>query len=82
MTFIEQLEQAASNLIAWIVTGTAGGFLWLVRRVITNQKQIEMLQSEIRHRDELRSADRATVQEVRDDVKELRREFRALFHRE
>lgn len=78
---LQQIEQAASNLTGWVVTSTAAGLVWLIRRVFTNQKQIEMLQSEIRHRDDLRKQDRAMLQETRDDVKELRKEIRDLFHR-
>lgn len=45
---------------------------WIVRRVITNQKQIELLQSEIKHRDTLREADRADIADVKKDVREIR----------
>ena len=49
-----------------------GAVAWLVRRVITNQKQIELLQSEIKHRDTLRCADRADIADVKKDVREIR----------
>lgn len=45
---------------------------WLIRSVITNKKQIELLQAEIKHRDQLRDADRADIADVKKDVREIR----------
>lgn len=63
-------------LITGAITACASGILWLVRRVITNQKQIELLQSEITHRDKQRSEDRESLHrdlsEIKDDVRVLR----------
>lgn len=70
-----------SSLLVAAVTSIGGGVLWLVRRVLTNQKQIEMLQAEIRHRDEMRKADRDAVKEIKDDVKAMRAEISDLFRR-
>jgi len=71
-----------TSLATGFVSACGAGFLWLVRRVLTNQRQIEMLQSEIQHRDRLRNEDREAVKEVRDDVKALRSEIRELFRRQ
>ena len=81
MSLIERIEQMGSSLLLAAVTSIGGGILWLVRRVLTNQKQIEMLQSEIRHRDSLRQIDRAAVQEIKEDVKAMRVEIRSMFRR-
>lgn len=72
----------ASTLVTSAVSACAAGFLWLVRRVLTNQRQIELLQSEIKHRDYLRREDREAVKEVRDDVKALRRDIQDMFARD
>lgn len=81
MSLLERIEQLGSSLLVAAVTSIGGGILWLVRRVLTNQKQIEMLQSEIRHRDSLRQIDRAAVQEIKEDVKAMRVEIKELFRR-
>ena len=81
MSLIERIEQMGSSLLLAAVTSIGGGILWLVRRVLTNQKQIEMLQAEIRHRDSLRQIDRAAVQEIKEDVKAMRVEIRSMFRR-
>ncbi len=69
-------------LITGAITGCAAGFAWLVRRVLTNQRQIELLQSEISHRDRLRHEDREAVKEVRDDVKALRKDIADMIARD
>jgi len=81
MSLIERIEQMGSSLLLAAVTSIGGGILWLVRRVLTNQRQIELLQSEIRHRDSLRQIDRAAVQEIKEDVKAMRVEIRSMFRR-
>lgn len=55
-----------------VVVSVVGAVSWLVRRVITNQKQIELLKAEIKHRDQLRDADRADIADVKKDVREIR----------
>lgn len=55
-----------------VIGVVVGAVAWLVRRVITNQKQIELLTAEIKHRDTLREADRADIADVKKDVREIR----------
>ena len=81
MSLFERFEQMGSSLLVAAVTSIGGGILWLVRRVLTNQRQIELLQSEIRHRDSIRQIDRAAVQEIKEDVKAMRVEIKELFRR-
>ena len=79
MSLSEMAEKASQSLVGWLVVTIAGGVLWTIRRVFTNQKQIELLQKEIQSRDELRTRDREDMQEVKADVKELRGDIRKLF---
>ena len=72
MTIFQRMEEASASLTTFIVTSVVGGFWWLVRRILTNQKQIEMLQREIQIRDERREEDREALGEVRKDVREIR----------
>lgn len=79
MSFSDMIEKASQNLLGWVFISVAGGFVWVVRRVFTNQKQIEMLQKEIESRDALRKRDREDLHEVKTDVKELGRDIKRLF---
>jgi len=72
------LLNKAEDIIFWAMTSilgsaaVAGG--WLVRRVFTNQQEIEMLKADLKHREQLRNEDRdritniekgvATIQEI------------------
>jgi hypothetical protein len=77
VSWLDQAERMAStvqtSIVSTIVATVVGAVAWLIRRVLTNQRQIELLEREIKHRDELRQADRAALSEVRDDVKEIRK---------
>lgn len=69
---MERLVDGAQSLLVTLIVSVAGGVMWLVRRVLTNQKQIELLRLEIDNRDKLRKADSEKIDEVRKDVRELR----------
>lgn len=62
-------------LIAWwpgaIIGAFAGIVTYLVRTVLTNQKQLTALQAEIKAREELRQREHEDLQEVKHDVKTL-----------
>ena len=73
MTFLERLEQASASLVVAAFVGAASGVGWLIRRIFTNQKQIELMQREIEHRDSLRTQDRQELGELREDVREVRK---------
>ncbi|ABF64039.1 hypothetical protein TM1040_1306 [Ruegeria sp. TM1040] len=72
MSLIERIEQASTGLFVTAITGAASGGVWLVRRIFTNQKQIEMLQQSLEARDKQRDEDREAFSEVRKDVREIR----------
>ena len=72
MTLIERIEQASTGLAVAAVTGGVSGALWLVRRIFTNQQQIEILQKSLESRDKQRDEDREAMAEVRRDVREIR----------
>ncbi|EBA18410.1 hypothetical protein RSK20926_11844 [Roseobacter sp. SK209-2-6] len=75
MTLGEMAEKAQQSLIGWAVVGGAGGVVWLIRRVFTNQKQIEIMQREAALRDERREEDRQTMLGIDRELKELRRDL-------
>ena len=55
--------------------------LWLIRTVFTNQKKLEMLEEELRHRDVLRKEDRADLHELKVDIKDIRTDIKNLFQK-
>lgn len=67
----ERVEQATANLAVYIITAMGAGLLWLIRTVLTNQKQIALLETEIRHRSQQRDEDREALADVRDSVKRI-----------
>jgi hypothetical protein len=85
MSWSERLEEAQGSMIAAAAAAIVSGSVWLVRRILTNQKQIELLQREIAMRDERRRDDRQFIESSFDDVKsgmnEMREDIRTLFNR-
>ncbi|KXF92255.1 hypothetical protein [Phaeobacter inhibens] len=72
MTLIERIEQASTGIAVTAMTAAASGVVWLVRRIFTNQKQIEILQQSLEARDKQRDEDREALSDVRTDVREIR----------
>ena len=58
------------------------GVTWLVRRVLTNEKQIALLQLEIKDRDVRRQEDREIMNEIKTDLKEVKRDIIDLYKRD
>jgi hypothetical protein len=81
MTLIERIEQASLGLAVAAISGGVSCAWWLVRRIFTNQKQIEMLQKSLEDRDKQRDEDREALADVRTDVREMRNEMRVILHR-
>lgn len=81
MSIGERIEQVGTSVVTAVALAIGSGLTWLIRRVLTNQKQIELLQSEIRHRDQMRREDRDAVKEIKDDVKALRSDIQSMFRR-
>lgn len=56
------------DYIYWMVTTVTGaigaGFMWLIRRVLTNQKQIALLEAEMATRAKLREEDRERMANI------------------
>ena len=66
MEILEKVSDAATSLLITAVMGISGGIMWLIRRVITNQSQIEMLQNSLAYRDK-------RLDEIRNDIREVRK---------
>lgn len=85
MTLREAVEGGLQSAVSWVFVGLIGGVWWLIRRVFTNQKQIETLQTAIQHRDEQRRRDtgefRDSLKRLEETQKELREDVKKLFQR-
>ncbi len=68
----QRWEEMAWHAVPAVIGAIGAACIWVVRRLLTNQAQIELLKAEIQHRDQLRSEDREALAEVRSDVKEIR----------
>lgn len=75
MNYLEYFVGAA-------VSSIFAGITWLIRRVLTNEKQIALLQSEIKDRDIRRQEDREIMQEIKSDLKEVKRDIIDLYKRD
>jgi uncharacterized membrane protein (DUF106 family) len=75
-------ERAGTTIFVFLVTSILGGIYWLVRRVFTNQKvldlqqvQIDMFKVEMKERDDRRASieteTRASIREIERDVKSI-----------
>lgn len=60
--------QRIEDFALWLVIALVSGIGWVVRRVLTDSKKIELLQAEMAHRESLRERDRQDVQELKKKI--------------
>lgn len=79
---METLHRTIDSVAAYVATGLLAMVAWLVRKVLTNEKridldraehkaQMDLILSEMKTRDDLRQRDREDLQELKRDVKDL-----------
>jgi hypothetical protein len=68
VTQYERIEQIIISILAAAGAAIVTACAWLVRRVLTNQRQIELLERDLAHRNEQRKEDRAAIDDVRSSV--------------
>lgn len=73
------MEQWVNEIVAGLIASVFAAITWLVRTVLTNNKKIEMLQLEIKNRDLRRDEDRKAVEEIKQEMKDLRKELHDYF---
>jgi hypothetical protein len=73
------MEQWLDKIIAGAVAAVFASITWLVRTVLTNNRKIELLQLEIKNRDQRRDEDRRAVEELKQEMKDLRKELHDYF---
>lgn len=72
---LDAMDQWVEKTIAALVATVFGAIGWLVRTVLTNNRKIEMLEKEIATRDARREEDRLAVKEIKEDMKDLRKDL-------
>lgn len=81
----DQIDNAVQSFTTWAIVTCGGGVMWLIRRVLTNQRQIEILEAEFTRRDEWykQDASRRDQQrtEDRDMVRDIGKKVDALYER-
>lgn len=66
-------------IVGSVIAAVFSGITWLVRRVLTNEKQIALLQKEVATRDERRNEDREIMRDIQSDLKEVKRDILDLY---
>ena len=66
-------------IVGSAIAAVFSGITWLVRRVLTNEKQIALLQTEIVSRDERRNEDREIMRDIQRDLKAVTRDILDLY---
>ena len=65
MNLGQSISDVATSVFISVILGVSGGVLWLVRRVVTNQTQIDLLKVSLAHGDK-------RLDEIRDDMRAIR----------
>lgn len=66
-------------IVGAVITAIVSGATLLIRKVLTNEKQLSLLQNEIKERDVRRQEDREVMQEIKSDLKEVKRDIIELY---
>lgn len=70
MTWSDVQSHVYGAVMALLAT-IASGVVWLIKRVFTDRKRIDLLEREAAYRDQLRWEDREALREVKDSVKRI-----------
>ncbi|AFO91544.1 hypothetical protein [Phaeobacter inhibens] len=81
MSLFERIEQASGSIAVSGVLAVSSGGWWLVRRIFTNQKQIELMQQSLEARDKQRDEDREAMTELRQDVRDMRGDIQQILRK-
>lgn len=66
-------------IMSAVITALVGVAVAFIRIVLTNQKEIALLKTEIKDRDQRREEDRQFWREIKDDLKEVKRDILDLY---
>lgn len=75
---IEKLIGDWSTWMYGLISGLVAGVIYLIRKINTNEKQIELLKQEIGIREETRLRSET---EIKEHLRELRDDIKSLMHK-
>jgi len=85
MTLSDLASRVSDSAIGWLVAGFLAGVVWLVRRIFTNQTQIELmrvsLKSMCRDRDRDLKDHMRAIAKIEDAQKDMARDIKQLTER-
>jgi hypothetical protein len=64
-----------SNWTYYVVTGLIASVIWLIRKVVTNERQIELLKSEIALREQYK---KERDDEIKSQLSELKNDIKSI----
>lgn len=67
---VEQLDAAIAAAIASVIGAITASVVWIVRRVFTNEKKVDILEAEARSREEFRRREHETMSKDLHSVRE------------
>jgi len=70
------MSDYTEKVVGGVVALVVGGISWLIRRVVTNGKEIDLLKAEIAAREKRRDEHHLYLQEMRNDIEKARQEDR------
>lgn len=68
----DKIGDGLNAIVASIVAAAFAAGTWLVRRVLTNEKQIALMEAELRSRHAQREEDRQDVKDLKSDIRYIR----------
>lgn len=68
MNWLQRIDDASSAVIAWAVAAGLGAFVWMLRKIFTNEAEINLLKADLERRTRQRDEDRMALVELKDTV--------------
>lgn len=72
------MSDYTGKIVSGIVALMVAGISWLIRRVITNGKEIDLLKAEIASREKRRDQDQIYLREMKDSFDKARQEDKGI----
>jgi len=73
MSLLDKLDQFLVWAVTSVMASLFAGIGWLIRRVFTNQQEIEMLKNDLEHRAQQRDEDRERIANIEKGVATIQR---------
>ncbi len=74
MSWKDTLSEAAPSIVVAVITAASGGAVWVIRTLLTNREEIQILKKELAGQAVIREIDRQNVDDLKKAIAEHRRE--------